>query len=232
MITPALERLAASSFLFERAYAQISVCAPSRNSFITGRRPNSTRSWNFINHFRQADCPTTRRVRLYGKQMGGFINPPLSYGATLTGGYAQCCTSCTANAACAGWSFERGNCSLFSSVSSSSPCHHDPSEANQSCLSGGRGAFERWTPLPALFRSHGYLTLGVGKFYHDGGGGLGGAEGDPSYPAGAGVPPLADRALSWSDVGVQWPNQSEYTEEYGKIGFSYPNFEYLVPDDE
>lgn len=61
---------------------------------------------------------------------------------------------------------------------------------------------------------------------------MGGAEGDPSYPAGAGVPPLADRALSWSDVRVQWPNQSEYTEEYGKIGFSYPNFEYLVPDDE
>ena len=51
--TPNIDRLARSGVSFDRAYAQIAVCGPSRNSFLTGRRPDASRSWNFINHFRQ-----------------------------------------------------------------------------------------------------------------------------------------------------------------------------------
>ena len=54
MRTPHLQRLARSGTTFDAAYCQQTVCAPSRMSFSTGRRPNSTRAWNFINHIRQA----------------------------------------------------------------------------------------------------------------------------------------------------------------------------------
>jgi len=50
--TPALDALAAKSVIFERAYCQVSVCAPSRNSFLTGRRPDSIGVYNFVDHFR------------------------------------------------------------------------------------------------------------------------------------------------------------------------------------
>ena len=42
-----------------RAAPKVAVCSPSRNSFLTGRRPNSTLVWNFFNSFREAQCPDT-----------------------------------------------------------------------------------------------------------------------------------------------------------------------------
>eukprot|EP00005_Dracoamoeba_jomungandri_P000435 CAMPEP_0174251456 /NCGR_PEP_ID=MMETSP0439-20130205/1270_1 /TAXON_ID=0 /ORGANISM="Stereomyxa ramosa, Strain Chinc5" /LENGTH=492 /DNA_ID=CAMNT_0015331779 /DNA_START=35 /DNA_END=1513 /DNA_ORIENTATION=+ len=44
---------AKGSTLFTRAYCQIAWCAPSRNSFLTGRRPDTTKAWNFVNYFRE-----------------------------------------------------------------------------------------------------------------------------------------------------------------------------------
>ena len=41
MITPHLDRLAASSLTFESAYCQYALCAPSRASFLSGRRPET-----------------------------------------------------------------------------------------------------------------------------------------------------------------------------------------------
>jgi hypothetical protein len=117
-------------------------------------------------------------------------------------------------------------------VSGTEPCAVDAAESSDSCVSGGPGAYPKWTPLPANFRDHGYLVLGSGKYYHDGCGGLGGASNDSHHPSGQGAPPLADRALSWSDVPVQWPNQTEYFEKWGHVSTAYGNFEYLVPDDE
>ena len=29
------------------------ICGPTRNSFLSGRRPQRTQSWNFIDHFRE-----------------------------------------------------------------------------------------------------------------------------------------------------------------------------------
>ena len=50
--TPHIDRLAAGGTVFERAYCQMAVCSPSRTSFLTGRRPDSTRVLDFTTHFR------------------------------------------------------------------------------------------------------------------------------------------------------------------------------------
>ena len=51
--TPNLDRLGATGTIFKRAYVQYAFCAPSRNSFMSGRRPDTTRVWNFHDHFRE-----------------------------------------------------------------------------------------------------------------------------------------------------------------------------------
>ena len=51
-VTPHLAALARRSLRFDRAFCQIAVCAPSRNSLWTGRRPDTSRVWNFIDFFR------------------------------------------------------------------------------------------------------------------------------------------------------------------------------------
>ena len=52
MQTPHIDRLASRGIYFQRAYVQQQVCSPSRNSYMTGRRPDRTRVWNFIDDFR------------------------------------------------------------------------------------------------------------------------------------------------------------------------------------
>jgi arylsulfatase A-like enzyme/N-acetylneuraminic acid mutarotase len=52
-ITPNIDRLAARSLLFTRAYAQQAVCNPSRQSFLSGRRPDAIHVWNLTSHFRK-----------------------------------------------------------------------------------------------------------------------------------------------------------------------------------
>jgi iduronate 2-sulfatase len=47
VITPAFERLAKGGVVFERAYNQDPICNPSRNSMLSGRRPDTTRVWLF-----------------------------------------------------------------------------------------------------------------------------------------------------------------------------------------
>jgi hypothetical protein len=53
MLTPAFDRLAKEGSVFTRAYCQIAVCAPSRNSFMSGLRPDVTGIFNFANHIRE-----------------------------------------------------------------------------------------------------------------------------------------------------------------------------------
>lgn len=248
MHTPHIQKLADSGIVFDRAYVQIAVCSPSRMSFSTGRRPNGTLTWNFINHFREARCTSTNNVRVSdGTSMpGGFHSSPHGWGYTRTGGYAQCCTSCSVSPKCTGWSYENGNCTLFAAVRAFAPCFgRGPAvESFDTCISGEKGAYPQWTPLPANFKNHDYLVMGVGKYYHAGCGSLGGAEGDPEHPAGIGHPPLADRALSWSAAGpgwngswsanssIQFPDQRIYAAKWGSVASPFGNFQYLNPDDE
>ena len=44
--TPILDKIASGGTVFDRAYSNIGVCGPSRNSFMSGRRPDASRSWN------------------------------------------------------------------------------------------------------------------------------------------------------------------------------------------
>lgn len=53
MHTPNIQALANRSLIFDRAYCQFSFCAPSRQSFMTGRRPDTTQCWNFLDNFRE-----------------------------------------------------------------------------------------------------------------------------------------------------------------------------------
>eukprot|EP00055_Hartaetosiga_balthica_P002088 m.2733 g.2733 ORF g.2733 m.2733 type:complete len:581 (-) comp1917_c0_seq1:235-1977(-) len=55
IISPNMDKLAAEGTLFSRAYCALAWCAPSRNSFMTGRRPDRTKAWNFVDHFREGN---------------------------------------------------------------------------------------------------------------------------------------------------------------------------------
>ena len=45
MITPNLDSLAARSLVLTNASTQVALCGPSRSSFLTGRRPDTTRCY-------------------------------------------------------------------------------------------------------------------------------------------------------------------------------------------
>eukprot|EP00038_Savillea_parva_P014739 m.11964 g.11964 ORF g.11964 m.11964 type:complete len:712 (+) comp2895_c0_seq1:126-2261(+) len=57
MHTPSFDRLANEGLVFLRAYTGIAVCAPSRNSFMSGLRPDVTAIFNFNNHIREPGQP-------------------------------------------------------------------------------------------------------------------------------------------------------------------------------
>ena len=168
---------------------------------------------------------------------GGFVAKPTpgnAWAATRSGGFGQCCDSCTAlskcrgtnNSArtvrirpsssrsappppplCLGWNYHNGTCALYSKVAARGPCPVDAGETLSSCLSGQSGGYDTWTPLPQNFRENGYMTLGVGKYYHDECHSFGGAKGDRSHPGGQGQPPMADAALSWTENSFQFPGK-------------------------
>lgn len=52
VLTPNLDKLAASGVLFTRAYCQQAVCNPSRASLMTGMRPDATQVWDLDTDFR------------------------------------------------------------------------------------------------------------------------------------------------------------------------------------
>eukprot|EP00039_Didymoeca_costata_P002451 m.60288 g.60288 ORF g.60288 m.60288 type:complete len:647 (+) comp11309_c0_seq3:126-2066(+) len=58
-VTPNIDKLGSEGTVFTRAYVQFAFCAPSRNSFMTGRRPDRTTCFNFVDHFREASIGKT-----------------------------------------------------------------------------------------------------------------------------------------------------------------------------
>lgn len=85
--SPHIDRLARSGVVFERAYVQQAVCSPSRSSVMTGARPDTTRVWDLVTHFRGA-LPTVvtlgQHFRNHGYHSqgmgkifhGGYDDPP------------------------------------------------------------------------------------------------------------------------------------------------------------
>ena len=57
--SPNIDALARKSFLAKRAYVQQALCGPSRTSFLTGRRPDSTRVYDLNTHFRNSTGDVT-----------------------------------------------------------------------------------------------------------------------------------------------------------------------------
>lgn len=178
MHTPHLSALASSATLFSRAHCNIAVCSPSRLSFLTGRRPATARSFNFVNHFRQSTCAELPGTAIAGR-VYATINIP-------NGGAGQCCSHCTADSACAAWELAKGVCSLKARAGARS--------AEAGVVSGVRGttATREWTSMPQAFYNAGYSTFGVGKIFHTEEGGNG-----PLPWDGGGMPPLQDPP-SWS----------------------------------
>lgn len=74
MITPNFDRLANRSVVFDHAYAQISVCNPSRDSLLTGLRPDSVGTYGFQESFRpHMVLPTQLRRNGYWTSAFGKI---------------------------------------------------------------------------------------------------------------------------------------------------------------
>jgi iduronate 2-sulfatase len=65
--TPNIDALAARGMVFERAYCQQAVCSPSRTSFMTGLRPDTTRVYDLATHFRDTVPDAVTIAELFKK---------------------------------------------------------------------------------------------------------------------------------------------------------------------
>ncbi len=70
--SPNLDRLAKSGITFNRAYCQQAVCSPTRTSIMTGARPDTTKVWDLVTHFRTA-LPDVVTLGQHFKNNGYFV---------------------------------------------------------------------------------------------------------------------------------------------------------------
>ena len=95
---PHLSALANRSLIFDRAYCQQPVCSPSRNSFMSGRRPSHTRIWNFISDFR-AVGPTWTTLPSHFKA-NGYMTLGTGRSMVLLVCIACACSWCSCTVVC------------------------------------------------------------------------------------------------------------------------------------
>merc|ERR1719367_543642 len=70
MVTPNLDALADQSLVLTNAYTQVALCGPSRNSFMTGRRPDTTRCYVSDHKFRKRGMEEAVTMPGYFKENG------------------------------------------------------------------------------------------------------------------------------------------------------------------
>jgi len=81
--SPHIDRLAKSGMVFDRAYCQQAVCSPTRSSLLTGTRPDTTKVWDLVTHFRTA-LPNVVTLGQQFKNSGYFVQ---GMGKIYHGGY-------------------------------------------------------------------------------------------------------------------------------------------------
>ncbi len=81
--SPNLDRIARAGMVFDRAYCQQAVCSPSRSSLMTGTRPDTTKVWDLVTHFRAA-LPHVATLGQHFKANGYFVQ---GMGKIYHGGY-------------------------------------------------------------------------------------------------------------------------------------------------
>jgi arylsulfatase A-like enzyme len=70
--SPNIEALARRGMVFDHAYCQQAVCSPSRSSLMTGTRPDTTKVWDLVTHFRTA-LPNVETLPEHFKNNGYFV---------------------------------------------------------------------------------------------------------------------------------------------------------------
>ena len=81
--SPNIDRLAQSGITFNRAFCQQAVCSPTRSSLMTGTRPDTTKVWDLVTHFRTA-LPNVITLGQHFKNHGYFVQ---GMGKIYHGGY-------------------------------------------------------------------------------------------------------------------------------------------------
>ena len=152
--------------------------------------------YNFINHFRQADCGISEQDVAYGAvDVVPAVNTGTDdggcqwSGAAPCGGSGQCCSLCTELANCTHWTYAAPMCHLKGATGQRSLMTGTVSGA-----SGTLASHASWTSNPQHFRKSGYLSLQTGKIFHTEEGGVGNRDPDMNGP---GMPPNSD-PRSWS----------------------------------
>jgi arylsulfatase A-like enzyme len=70
--SPNLDRIAKAGITFNRSYCQQAVCSPTRSSLLTGTRPDTTKVWDLVTHFRDALPDVVTLPQLF-KNNGYFV---------------------------------------------------------------------------------------------------------------------------------------------------------------
>ena len=72
---------------------------------MSGRRPATSGTYNFVNHIRQAQCPTATALTAIVPDDAFLRNVSVP---NNMGGAGECCTQCTNDPACVGWTYHGG----------------------------------------------------------------------------------------------------------------------------